>query len=887
MHAERALARESHGAGTTSDCPTRTRSSVLAVCSLFLLPLVWLWPCVFGGRTFVPYDVDQFPPASLSMPADELAARRTGANFDVTEVPVWFLPELTFARDELAAGRLPTWNPTARGGAPLHAHGLIGLAYPPNWLALAAKEPASRLGLVAWCNLALGGLFAFVLLRQLGIGTAAAWLGAVLFELSGPMATNAFFWMRLGSYVWLPLVLAATLRVAAHDRFCVRRTALLAVAFAMPWLAGFPPFAATTTVFAGVTCLWLVGERLRQGRDQALRLVARLGLGYGLGAMLAAPQVLPSLAFFAESARSLAPAWHEIAGQAYEPYGLLGFVLPDAFGHPTELAQMSYPQSPLALLWQTRVNLDGSPALPNYNYTEYAVFVSSLGLVLALLGALTRGGGRRALALCLLGLAVALALVVPGSELLYRLPVVQNVWPLRWLAPAVLFVCWFAALGTQRLLAAGGRMPVALALAATLVAGLVLRGTAVPIAQWTNDRTAIVQRLADWYRTDAEGVVNHVQSGAPAGFDRFAWAFERFAEQGREQFGWWLAAAGALGLLTIVRRPSWRRSWPFAAGALVILQLALHGRTVTHGITRQPAAKTSVHEFLLAEVERHAHAGGITIARASTAPTLPSQLPPGQLLGPGVHDLHFYSHADAHTLQPIERLLGPELGRRVAGKGFLTEALPAAAFAHPLFDLYGVRYVLATEPLPALGPRVGPELRGPHGEFFVHERPNALPRAFTAPRLVVLDSDDDVLQRLLEPTLAPAAQAFVRRVDLDAAGLATDARAANGSRRVRFAADDTTTIVLDVEAGQAPWLVLRDTFLPGWTATVDGREVPVVRANHCQRLVPLPEAACRVVFTYRAPRLGAGLAVSGIAAALLAVWWFTTRRRGELPATAD
>ena len=62
----------------------------------------------------------------------ELAAARDGGNLDVTEVPVWFLPELALARDELRAGRAPSWNPHARAGAPLHAHGLIGLCYPPN-----------------------------------------------------------------------------------------------------------------------------------------------------------------------------------------------------------------------------------------------------------------------------------------------------------------------------------------------------------------------------------------------------------------------------------------------------------------------------------------------------------------------------------------------------------------------------------------------------------------------------------------------------------------------------------------------------------------------------------------------------------------------------------
>ncbi|MBL8727568.1 MAG: hypothetical protein JNM25_03985, partial [Planctomycetes bacterium] len=95
------------------------RARWLAIVVLALLPLAWLWPSVFGGRTFVPYDLAEFPPASLLLDDAALAAARAGANHDVTEVPIWFLPELELARDELRAGRLPGWNPHARGGEPL------------------------------------------------------------------------------------------------------------------------------------------------------------------------------------------------------------------------------------------------------------------------------------------------------------------------------------------------------------------------------------------------------------------------------------------------------------------------------------------------------------------------------------------------------------------------------------------------------------------------------------------------------------------------------------------------------------------------------------------------------------------------------------------------
>lgn len=860
------------------------KSRGLAIVTLCLLPLWWLWPCVAMGREFVSYDLAQFPPASLALSPEQLAAARDGANFDVTEVPVWFLPELELARDELRQGRLPTWNPHARGGSVLHAHGLIGLWYPPNWLALFADDPGHRLAFVAWINLALGGLLTFGLLRQLGLGVLAAWFGAMLFELSGPMATNALFWMRLASYVWLPGVLWGVLAVAQADRWCGRRLAGLAGAVAMAWCGGFPPFATTSTLLGVAFAAWLTVERLRAAGFVAARpQLLRLGLGFLLGAMLALPQVLPSLRFFPLSARPVQASTADVAGQAFESYGLLGFLLPDAISHPSASSDLPYAQTPLALLGITRRLANGDPALPNYNYTEYAVFVGQLGLLLALLGALGGRGGRRGFASTAWLVCAGIALYLPGFDLLLRLPVVGNVWPMRWLAPATLFVAWLAALGVQRLAAAGRRPPLVMAAIAGLLALTVVALCGRPAAWHAADPTWPVQWLADKYHTDLNGVVNHVQAGARPGFDRFAASFVRLAAQGHAA-AWWLAGIAvwfvALALLAEARH---RRAALLVAGALVMVQLGRHGATVTRGADGTIDAKaTPVHTFLRERAAAAAADGGFTIVRGSVEPGLPAQLPPGELMVPGVRDLHFYTHFDGRSLLPLRALLGG-WGDRIAAKGYLTMSLPQTLpasppqhlFEHPLFDLYGVRFVLASEALDHAGRRVGPEPRGPGGEFFVYERDTALPRAFTVPRLVALADDAAIVAALIAPDLQPRAAALVRADELPAAAPAAPDSAA---RPVRFVRNEPTHLELEVGAGAAPWLVLTDTWLPGWRATVDGAPVDVVRANLSQRTVPLPTTACRVTFDYHSPGLAGGFAAAAAAALALAVLAFCTAR---------
>ena len=60
-----------------------SRGAKLATAALALLPLVWLWPCVFGDRDFVPYDVDQFPVLTL---ADRDTPVWLAAEFDRPEI---------------------------------------------------------------------------------------------------------------------------------------------------------------------------------------------------------------------------------------------------------------------------------------------------------------------------------------------------------------------------------------------------------------------------------------------------------------------------------------------------------------------------------------------------------------------------------------------------------------------------------------------------------------------------------------------------------------------------------------------------------------------------------------------------------------------------------
>src|SRR5262249_34407550 len=138
----------------------------------------------------------------------------------------------------------------------------------------------------------------------------------------------------------------------------------------------------------------------------------------------------------------------------------------------------------------------------------------------------------------------------------------------------------------------------------------------------------------------------------------------------------------------------------------------------------------------------------------------------------------------------------------------------------------------------------------------------AMPRAYVVPRAEAMPEGPRVVRRFRN--------ADAREVVL----MPADPLGAGGPRQSFTPADwyvnEADRLVLRV-ATQAPGLlVVADTWMPGWTATVDGMKAPILRGNHAQRVIPIERAGQHEIeLRYKAPGFRAG--VIGTSASLL-VW---------------
>ena len=91
--------------------------------------------------------------------------------------------------------------------------------------------------------------------------------------------------------------------------------------------------------------------------------------------------------------------------------------------------------------------------------------------------------------------------------------------------------------------------------------------------------------------------------------------------------------------------------------------------------------------------------------------------------------------------------------------------------------------------------------------------------------------------------------------------------------------DSSSEIVLEIDAHRDAFLVLTDTWYPGWESWLDGRPVPHYRANIAFRALPIPAGRHRVRFAYRPASVAWGFGVSGLTVAGVIVWLVVATRR--------
>ncbi len=746
--------------------------------------------------------------------------------------------------DSYARGEWPLWNPFVYLGKPMLANPNYMAFYPSTLLHLFMPfNYAFKLHLIV--HPVLGGVGLYFLARRLGIVPLASLGGSLAYEFSGTVLSFLNLYNIVPAVALIPWI-GWAFSGALQGRW-LRRTLIFGALLSLQAVALEPIMFQCNLWFLASLSLYHILRS--QGRLRAAGTVARTGLVGGVFAFgLAAVQILPTLELFPVSTRGSGESFALMTLWSMHPVDLINTAVPSLFGDLYTMGRLTS--------WGESL----------HNGREGYIVSYFLGASTLFLGALSLAGSRRLLAILLMCLAcvgagLALGRFDPVYNWLFaHLPLFGlGRYPSKYFLLTTLALSLSAALGIEVLVrpdedAARKRR--------VLVAGICCLSVAAIWLACGLFWKLHPGHLEQWVRFEAA-------SGPNPGTKNFGVIIAHLT-----------AAVLSSGIfasvcsLLLLSSPLWRHR--VQMGGIVVLLVA--AEIIPANLRLTPLGSDAQVNF----------APEVDASIAREGPREPFRVFPATST--------FLRHlSDLEIRAPNGSTAWFMLFMRRIGQpfyGFMSrtqysvdtsidglntsdsEEIWKACFAAPQPILRSVLMRLNTPLVLSLDDVTGPGVR--HLATFdtssnfplkVYWVENAVSRVYLASNAEVASSHEDALRRFLRPDF----DCWDTVVLEDHRRRATSGLPAAGSTRIeRYTSQ---RITCRVEARVPAYLVLLDSYYPGWRAYVDGSEVGILRANFAFRAVEVPAGRHEVEFRYRPVVFywGLGLTLVTVLSGVLAV----------------
>lgn len=842
---------------------TLARQEALALLVLAAVPLILFFKVTIGGWTLIPVDnLMQYQPWASVADDYGLTHPEHPQNELVSDLVLQNIAWKRFINAAIEARQVPLWNPALFAGVPFLASGQHSALYPFSVL-FYIFPPEHAYGWFLVLQYFLAGVFAYLLVRGLGVTWGGALVSGVVYEASLFMVVSAVFPMIVAGAVWLPLGLLAV-------ELVVRQQPVLGRPASLPWLmlgagavgmqvlAGHPEVIYYSALIMGAYSAWRMlpwvwgwREHWRDLLRASVFLLVMMAVGLALGGI----QLLPLLELVTQNFRSGSATLAEVRGWGFPARRVLTFLMPNFFGNPAHHSYFDFFTGQRELV---TVNAYGEPIFKIdwgiKNYVEGGAYVGVLPLVLAALGVWGWLRQRKAAAVLahpfvpfmalLSGLALAFVFGTPLYALIYYLPGLNQLHsPFRWVWPLSLAVAVLAGFGVVALRVVDRRL--VRAVAGVLIAAGVGMWLAVAVGR------AVYPQIA--------GMMDALV------FD-LALAANAFKD-GRMLFsylGQWVLLAGLMVVLSgvVLALTGWRR-------AEVVIVAVVAVDLIANGWGFMPAVRTDLLDDtppVVAFLQQDDSPWRLTTYAPNGQKTLNANTP--WLYG--LEDVRGYESIILKQYADYMALIEPQNELQFNRIAPLTQA---SSLDSPLLDLLNVKYVVTEVAID--NPRY--EMVYADAAVRVYENLGVMPRAYGLPFGCGMQADD----------FAAAVQQYDPRqhVILDGPDTAPGLGAADCQPiEARVTLHEFNTVTVDVDFTEPGYLVLNDTYFSGWLAFVrpfgtdedQEQRLEVLRANGNFRAVYLPAGNHTVRFRYSPNSIRVGglmTGLTGLTLVLLAGLW--------------
>lgn len=597
----------------------------------------------------------------------------------------------------------------------------------------------------------------------------------------------------------------------------MRKLALLSFLIAAQIVSGDPQSALYSALVAGAYVAWF------PGRKEAL--VALAGAG-ALGLLLAGVQVFPTLALLAESTRGGSTVGY-LANWNLHPVRIAEFAFPYPFGE-----YLGVPQ-----FWAWFM-VKGPGSIP------FAVSIY-LGITVLALGVL---GVRRdrltgfALTLCVGGLLLALGERSPVSFLLEHPPFRFFRYPEKYIVLVAFGCAVLAASGARALVTAPSRRRLVPILgAAVLMLGALVFAWAAP-----DSARALSASVLQAANTRAEpngpleSAVRAVGTSLVFTLALLGLAFLALRKPGLRAVAMGVLALVAVDLLWTARETVWLGPASIYREPEVATRLkALTGAS--------PARLFRMDKPLKGSAPPSRNYEGLVQLREWELGTLKSNL------------------AGVFGLEEVTSYSAVELRRWRA----LMDAF--AQRPQKVAELYaGCLLLVPPQAVPTSGPGSETLVSEPALGLAVTKLPDCPARLRTVTRTTAVADLDEALAKLVSGNVDTNQEALVEGGASRTYGPAQVGDVELGARSARARV---------VAGAGGTFLVFATNAYPGWTATVDGNEVPVRVADAALMGIEVPEGAHQIELSFTDEAFSSGLQATVAGLVLLGLLLFVAKRR--------
>jgi hypothetical protein len=158
----------------------------------------------------------------------------------------------------------------------------------------------------------------------------------------------------------------------------------------------------------------------------------------------------------------------------------------------------------------------------------------------------------------------------------------------------------------------------------------------------------------------------------------------------------------------------------------------------------------------------------------------------------------------------------------------------------------------------------------------IYQVPEPLPRAYFVAHAYQAQTQAEVLARLSAADFDYQQETIIMDSDVK-----NGAEVGQRSRAIAVTISQETTnrVVLQVTAPTAGFVVLTDTFYPGWLATIDGQPTKIWPANLAFRAVEVTAGAHEIVFSYQPRSFSIGGWTTVVTAFIIGLTFLLIRTR--------